>query len=142
MTQLARHEIGRTQAAALRNAGWTQAAIARAISVSEFTLRRYLREGSPQPRTIARHVDAARHTAAPRAWRDRALCRGEDPELFFPESTDILRQEAARAVCVLCPVMQTCGNWAIDNGITNGVFGGLTEEEREQIRSTRVAEAA
>jgi len=79
-------------------------------------------------------------------WRTRAACRDEDPELFFPvsEMGPGARQVArAKAVCASCPVRAECLAYALDAGLDNGIFGGLTERERRSmIRSRRRAEAA
>lgn len=65
---------------------------------------------------------------------DRAACRNEDPELFFPVG-DIgrvnRRQIAdALAVCQRCPVVTDCREWALATGQAYGIWGGLTEHER------------
>lgn len=80
-------------------------------------------------------------------WRERAACRDEDPELFFPvtEVGPGARQaDEAKSVCARCPVRTRCLEYAIDNGLNVGVFGGLTEAERNSLartmrRSARVA---
>jgi WhiB family transcriptional regulator, redox-sensing transcriptional regulator len=76
-------------------------------------------------------------------WRDRAACRDADPELFFPVS-DLgpgARQVAeAKTVCGRCPVRARCLDYAIDNALDHGVFGGTTERERRVlVRRDRVA---
>lgn len=70
-------------------------------------------------------------------WRHRAVCRGEDPELFFPVGTSgpALRQIAeAKAVCRRCPVASECLAWALETGQDAGVWGGLSEQERRALR--------
>jgi WhiB family redox-sensing transcriptional regulator len=70
------------------------------------------------------------------AWRDRAACTGEDPELFFPDGNTgpALRQiEEAKAVCRRCEVAQTCLRWALDTGQDAGVWGGMSEDERRAL---------
>jgi len=37
-------------------------------------------------------------------WHERAACRGEDPDLFFPEAGDTIATRKARAICARCPV--------------------------------------
>ncbi|HET6286049.1 MAG TPA: WhiB family transcriptional regulator [Amycolatopsis sp.] len=72
-----------------------------------------------------------------------AACRGEDPELFFPvtETGPGARQAArAKAVCARCPVISACLAFAVDNGLAEGVFGGLTRSERRRL--IRVGNAA
>ena len=52
-------------------------------------------------------------------WRHRALCRDEDPELFFPIGTTgpaTVQVEQAKAVCRRCPVVQSCLDWALRAG--------------------------
>src|SRR3712207_7267816 len=44
-------------------------------------------------------------------WRHRALCRDEDPELFFPIGTtgpSLVQIEQAKGVCRRCPVTESC----------------------------------
>ncbi|MEV0173126.1 WhiB family transcriptional regulator [Streptomyces sp. NPDC050803] len=70
-------------------------------------------------------------------WRDRARCRGADPELFFPLSgTGPSRRqiEEAKAVCHRCPVRGRCLAWALEAGEESGVWGGTDEDERRRMR--------
>lgn len=70
-------------------------------------------------------------------WRARAACRDEDPELFFPigNSGPALPQiAAAKRVCDSCPVRDACLDWAMESGEDFGVWGGLTEDERRDLR--------
>jgi WhiB family redox-sensing transcriptional regulator len=69
-------------------------------------------------------------------WRHRSACASEDPELFFPigESGPALPQiQEAKAVCRRCPVLQSCLEWALTTNQPHGVWGGLSESEREQL---------
>jgi WhiB family redox-sensing transcriptional regulator len=71
------------------------------------------------------------------SWQDYAACQGYDPELWFPVTevgpgADQTRQ--AKAVCASCPVRSECLRWAQDAGVTDGVFGGLTADERVAMR--------
>jgi WhiB family redox-sensing transcriptional regulator len=73
-------------------------------------------------------------------WRDHAACRDADPELFFPIGTagPTLRQIGeAKRICRACPAHTQCLAWALDNRVTDGVWGGTTEDERRAIRSLR-----
>lgn len=65
------------------------------------------------------------------AWRQRAACRGVDPDIFYPLDDD--DAEDAKAVCELCPVRQACLEWALTNRERDGVWGGATERERRRI---------
>jgi WhiB family transcriptional regulator, redox-sensing transcriptional regulator len=71
-------------------------------------------------------------------WRDDAACRDADPELFFPVGTagPALRQiREARRICCGCPALAPCLAWALHHGVTDGVWGGTTEEQRRALRS-------
>jgi len=70
-------------------------------------------------------------------WRDRGACLDEDPELFFAigNSDPALRQiESAKAVCRRCEVMETCLSWAIESRQDDGVWGGLSADERRALK--------
>src|ERR1700742_197140 len=70
-------------------------------------------------------------------WRHRAVCRDEDPELFFPIGNTgpaLMQIEEARAVCRRCEVVDTCLQWALDSGQDAGVWGGLSEDERRALK--------
>ncbi|MET9396046.1 WhiB family transcriptional regulator [Kitasatospora sp. NPDC002965] len=80
-----------------------------------------------------------------RQWRDRAVCREEDPELFFPVGNvgpALLQIEEAKAVCRRCPVMETCLLWALETGQDAGVWGGMSEDERRALKSRSVRNRA
>jgi WhiB family redox-sensing transcriptional regulator len=62
-------------------------------------------------------------------WVD-ARCAQTDPELFF----DLRTEKAAVEICVDCPLMQMCADYALKNEIEHGVWGGLTERNRKTIR--------
>lgn len=61
-------------------------------------------------------------------WRERAKCRGLDPELFFPRKGETAG--AAKAVCATCDVRDEC--YAIAE--RQGVWGGTSERERRGKR--------
>lgn len=66
-------------------------------------------------------------------FRHLAACRRVDPELFFPvtETGPGAAQVArAKAVCNTCPVVADCLAFALEHGLTDGVFGGLSASER------------
>lgn len=71
-------------------------------------------------------------------WRHRAVCRDEDPELFFPIGNSgpaVAQTEEAKAVCRRCPVIEECLAYALETGENFGVWGGLGEEERRELRA-------
>lgn len=70
-------------------------------------------------------------------WRDQSACRREDPDLFAPDGTtgkwvEVIEQ--AKAICNRCPVREICLNWALDTRQHSGIWGGLTEDERWNLR--------
>ena len=70
-------------------------------------------------------------------WLKRAKCRGLDPELFFPVGTAgpaVEQAQKAKSVCALCPVRAECLSWALESGQAYGVWGGLDEDERRELR--------
>ncbi len=73
----------------------------------------------------------------PGGWVERAACRGQDPELFYPEGTSgsaLHQVTAAKEVCGRCPVVSACLQWALDVGEAHGIWGGATPEERRALR--------
>ncbi len=74
-------------------------------------------------------------------WRHRALCRDEDPELFFPVGTTgpaAHQVDAAKQVCRRCAVSADCLEWAIETGQDNGVWGATSEDERRALKRHNV----
>lgn len=71
---------------------------------------------------------------ADHSWHDRALCSGMDPaeaeELFFPRPRDLCAIKEAKQICNRCPVRQACFNAALDTESKEGIWAGLTEDER------------
>jgi WhiB family redox-sensing transcriptional regulator len=65
-----------------------------------------------------------------------AECRDADPGLFFPEIGRSDQAADAKAICVRCPHLAACGEWAIPQDIY-GIWGGLTQLDRSRIRSRR-----
>ena len=75
-------------------------------------------------------------------WRDGALCRDTDPDLFFPVGTTghaLVSIDHAKRVCGECSVTQDCLDFALDTNQDSGIWGGLSEEERRAIRRRRAA---
>lgn len=73
-------------------------------------------------------------------WRDKAECNGADPEIFFPDlefdtaEARRAKTKAAREYCRACPVRQECLDWALDNRVTDGIYGGQTYGQRKAYR--------
>jgi WhiB family transcriptional regulator, redox-sensing transcriptional regulator len=71
-------------------------------------------------------------------WQLLGACRSADNELFFhPEGERgprrDNREQAAKAVCAMCPVLQQCRTAALAAREPYGVWGGLSEHEREAL---------
>jgi WhiB family redox-sensing transcriptional regulator len=57
-----------------------------------------------------------------------------DPELFFPVAKygpGASETDRAKAVCAGCPVRRQCLQYALATRQMHGVWGGLTEDERQ-----------
>lgn len=64
-------------------------------------------------------------------WRQKAACRGVDPDIFYPVSDE--EAEDAKAICRMCAAQEMCLEWALTNREKEGVWGGATERERRRI---------
>ena len=72
---------------------------------------------------------------AEQGWRSRALCDGADTDLWFPLGGGDA-DPYAKATCDVCPVSRDCLEFALATG-QQGVWGGLTEDERKAERRRR-----
>lgn len=80
-------------------------------------------------------------------WQLHGACRGQDPSLFFhPEGERgprrAHREAAAKAVCATCPVLLACREHALAVREPYGVWGGLSEHDREDRYAGQVAAAS
>ena len=66
------------------------------------------------------------------AWFDQAACVDAGPDAFFPEKGQ--DATAALAICGRCPVRGRCADYALEQGFTDGVFGGMTPKDRKAGR--------
>ena len=85
-----------------------------------------------------RHHIPALPPPAPTRWQYRAACRGTDLSVFFPGRSE--SAEPARQICAACPVRKLCLEFALSHGITNGIWGGLTERDRRPLRVHHTAD--
>lgn len=72
-------------------------------------------------------------------WRDHAACSGLYG-LMFPGRGENRDNDAAKALCRVCPVREECLEHAMTESETNGIWGGLSERERRKLRSQRAKE--
>lgn len=71
-------------------------------------------------------------------WQMRGACRGMDSAFFFhPEgergSARVGREARTKQVCQGCPVLEQCRRHALAVEEPYGVWGGLSESERDEI---------
>ena len=71
-------------------------------------------------------------------WQLRGSCRTVDPNLFFhPEgergASRAARDRSAKQVCLSCPVRPQCAAHALAVREPYGVWGGMSEDDREAI---------
>ncbi len=69
-------------------------------------------------------------------WRERAECRDEDSEMFFPDGvTDAeektRRINGAKRLCLHCRVLEQCLDYALTTDQKDGIYAGKTYEERQ-----------
>lgn len=70
-------------------------------------------------------------------WADRARCVEVDPEIFFADHGQSGITAAARQVCRGCEVRGACLEHALADPGLQGVWGGLTARERQDLRRDR-----
>ncbi|MGH8885182.1 MAG: WhiB family transcriptional regulator [Egibacteraceae bacterium] len=74
------------------------------------------------------------------AWQADAACAGMPTDEFFPVGSTgpaLARIATAKAVCAACPVAEKCLEYALSTGQTDGVWGGMSEDERRTERRRR-----
>lgn len=81
---------------------------------------------------MTHHTGSVPDTPRKTDWRDRAACGAHDTELYF----SAVSEEAVKAVCRGCPVVEACLQFALTEDISYGVYGGLTQDERADLRRT------
>lgn len=67
------------------------------------------------------------------SWLHQALCQYVNPELFFPEKGQ--NAASAKRVCSHCPVWRDCRAYALAHEELVGVWGGLSERDRINLRT-------
>ena len=76
-------------------------------------------------------------------WRIRAHCNLFDIDLFYGPCSESRgaksrRERIAQRICAQCPVIEQCRLFALGRFESFGVWGGLTESDRQRrtLRST------
>ncbi len=76
-------------------------------------------------------------------WQFRAACRGPETWLFFPPAHTERKDEReereirAKEICRRCPVRGECLDFALRTREPYGIWGGLTEVERQEMLARR-----
>jgi WhiB family transcriptional regulator, redox-sensing transcriptional regulator len=67
-------------------------------------------------------------------WQRDAACKGHAHEayLWFPDGR-LLGSAPAKKICAGCPVRTECLEYALNNDIWSGIWGGMTESERRRL---------
>ncbi|MEU6595069.1 WhiB family transcriptional regulator [Streptomyces sp. NPDC046881] len=90
--------------------------------------------------TVPYFLDAL--DAAPGQW-PVTPCK-DRPDLFVDSSRIIPLKpvrDAAKELCARCPVRDACTDYAIANDLRDGIYGGLTVDERDaQVRDRITAD--
>lgn len=75
----------------------------------------------------------------PGEWMERALCVGGDPDDWFPINEHTMTEANHRAMlaCQMCAVRAECAEWAINQRLDHGIFGGMHASERARIQRAR-----
>ncbi|MGB5951095.1 MAG: WhiB family transcriptional regulator [Ornithinimicrobium sp.] len=76
------------------------------------------------------------------SWQESGLCRRLDPEMFFLESergpNRATKEAAAKQICARCPVVAACREHGLQAQESYGIWGGLTQSERQvHLRTQR-----
>lgn len=68
-------------------------------------------------------------------WQKLAHCLDQELNLFFPEKGASTQQ--AKKICAGCIVRSECLEYALENNIKDGVFGGASRRDRRRITRAR-----
>ena len=70
-------------------------------------------------------------------WMDNAKCHTKDGITWFPQQGERHLMLIAKEFCGTCPVRERCLDWALDNEVVYGVWGGRSPAERERTLYAR-----
>ncbi len=75
-------------------------------------------------------------------WQMRGACRGMDSVHFFHPDGErgparVEREAQAKGVCKACPVLEQCRRHALSVHEPYGVWGGLSESDRDDLFRSR-----
>ena len=72
-------------------------------------------------------------------WMEEAYCRKNNVpvDLFFPSRGGNGASEAEKTVCSQCSVTEECLNYALNNHLSIGVYGGTSGRTRRRLQRER-----
>lgn len=75
-------------------------------------------------------------------WMVRGACYGKNlTEVFFPKSGS-RHKTWGQEMCEDCPVRAVCLEYALENRIEHGTWGGMNERERARLLRARKAQTS
>jgi WhiB family transcriptional regulator, redox-sensing transcriptional regulator len=77
-----------------------------------------------------REAVAAVRSTMVKDWAPQGACGKAEPDALFVRGA---AQQAAKKICVSCPVITECLADSLDNQTEFGVWGGMTERERRAL---------
>lgn len=103
----------------------------------EFVARQAIRD-TPASRPAIPFYRSPRNLPPPAfdewSWQLHGLCRDHPAEVFFPEELRgrplRRREDAAKAICRACPVLDQCRSHALSAPEPYGIWGAMTARER------------
>ena len=70
-------------------------------------------------------------------WTKEAECKGTQPNLWFPNPDTDNHARLPKQICNMCAVQIECLEYAITTRQKDGIWGGMTEQERERLIKRR-----
>ena len=68
-------------------------------------------------------------------WLLQAACVGKDVNIFYPGRGRVAVE--AKRICDSCVSTAECLEYALENNIHGGIFGGVSERARRAMRAER-----
>jgi WhiB family redox-sensing transcriptional regulator len=68
----------------------------------------------------------------PMPWFEEAACTSSDPDAWWPAKGGNI--DKAKRICRDCPVRAPCLKYALDTNQKDGIWGGLSVNERRKLK--------
>jgi WhiB family transcriptional regulator, redox-sensing transcriptional regulator len=100
-----------------------------------------------RPDDARRDAPMATRLTIPGKWTQQALCAQAYPDAWYPDRNQRKLIKLAQQICARCPVQAACLQYALSGtdtwaGISTGIWGGTTTQQRGWLRRQQKAEAA